>query len=89
MDGTPLPHMPFGVFSTCADKRDGAHVTVTDRATGKYITVPVIDLGPAKKTGHALDLTVAAARFFKSNATANNFGMKLDYRIIDGAKYVK
>jgi len=89
LDGTPIPHMPFGVFGGCGDNPAGAHVMVTDRATGKQITVPVIDLGPAKKTGHALDLTVAAARFFKSNATANNFGMKLDYRILDGAKFVK
>jgi len=89
LDGTPIPHMPFGVFAGCGDNPAGAHVMVTDRATGKRITVPAIDLGPAKKTGHALDLTVAAARFFKSNATANNFGMKLDYRILNGAKFVK
>jgi hypothetical protein len=89
LDGTPIPHMPFGVFGNCGDNPAGAHVMVTDRATGKRITVPVIDLGPAKKTGQALDLTVAAARFFKSNATANNFGMKLDYRILNGAKFVR
>jgi hypothetical protein len=88
LDGTPLPHMPFGLTSKGADNPTGAHVEVTDPATGKKTIVPVIDLGPAKGTGHALDLTVAAARLFKPNATANNFAMKLNYRIIDGAKFV-
>jgi hypothetical protein len=89
LDGTPLPHMPFGINSDGSDNPDGAHVKVTHRASGRNITVPVVDLGPAKQTGHALDLTVAAARVFKQNATANNFGMTLDYRIINGAKFVK
>jgi hypothetical protein len=89
LDGTPLPHMPFGLTARGADNPDGAHVEVTDPATGVKTTVPVIDLGPAKNTGHALDLTVAAARVFKSNATANNFSMKLNYRIVGGAKFVK
>jgi hypothetical protein len=89
LDGTPIPKMGFGVLPNCGDNPIGAHVVVTDRATGRNITVPVIDLGPAKKTGHALDLTVAAAQIFKSNATANNFGMKLDYRILNGLKIVE
>jgi hypothetical protein len=88
LDGTPLPHMPFGLTSKGADNPTGAHVEVTDPATGKKTIVPVIDLGPARDTGHALDLTVAAANLFKTNATANNFVMKLNYRIIDGAKFV-
>jgi hypothetical protein len=54
--------------------------------TGRSITVPVIDLGPSKKTHCALDLTVAAAKFFNPTATANNFGMKLDLRIINGVR---
>ena len=88
LDGTPLPHMPFGLTSKGADNPDGAHVEVSDPATGRRTIVPVIDLGPAKDTGHALDLTVAAAQLFKANATANNFEMKLDYRIINGAKSI-
>jgi hypothetical protein len=88
LDGTPLPHIPFGLTPKGADNPTGAHVEVTDPATGKKTMVPVIDLGPAKGTGHALDLTVAAAQVFKANATANNFGMKLNYRIIDGAKFI-
>jgi hypothetical protein len=88
LDGTPLPHMPFGLTPTGGDNPNGAHVEVIDPTTGERTTLPVIDLGPAKDTGHALDLTVAAARLFKSNATANNFAMKLNYRVIDGAKFV-
>lgn len=86
--GSPLPRMPFGVKSSCQVDPSGIQVEVTHRASGKKITVPVIDLGPGKGTGHALDLTVAAARYFKSNATANNFGMVLDYRILNGKQYV-
>jgi len=85
LDGTPLPHMPFGITNKGVDNPAGAHVEVTDPKTGRSIIVPVIDLGPAKNTGHALDLTEAAARFFKSTATANNFSMVLNYRLIKGA----
>ena len=85
LDGTPLPHLKFGLTSTGADRPEGAHVEVTDPKTKAKITVPVVDLGPAKNTGHALDLTEAAARVFKSNATSNNFSMVLNYRIINGA----
>jgi hypothetical protein len=85
LDGTPLPHMDFGLTSKGADRPNGAHVEVTDLKSGVQIVVPVIDLGPAKGTGHALDLTEAAARRFQSNATANNFSMVLQYRIINGA----
>jgi len=88
LKGSPLPKIPFGMNRDCSDNAGGAHVIVTHRASGKNITVPAIDLGPGKRTGHALDLTVAAAKKFDSSATANNFEMKLDYRIIDGAKFV-
>ena len=85
LDGTPLPHMEFGLTNKGSDRPSGAHVEVTDLKSGVQIVVPVIDLGPAKGTGNALDLTEAAARRFKSNATANNFSMVLQYRIINGA----
>ena len=85
LDGTPLPHMDFGLTSKGASRPSGAHVEVTDMKSGVQIVVPVIDLGPAKGTGHSLDLTVASARRFQSNATANNFSMVLQYRIINGA----
>ena len=85
LDGTPLPHMEFGLTSKGADRPAGSHVEVIDPKSGVTVILPVIDLGPARATGHALDLTVAAARLFKSNATANNFSMVLNYRLINGA----
>jgi hypothetical protein len=48
----------------------------------------VIDVGPAKKTGHPLDLTVAAARKFQASASARNFSMTLNFRILNGAQFV-
>src|SRR5262249_28048906 len=38
LDGTPLPHMPFGLTATGADNPAGAHVELTDPKTGKKTT---------------------------------------------------
>lgn len=76
LGGSPIPKLPWRTM-------------VEVMANGKRLTIPVIDLGPAKKTGHALDLTVAAARYFKSTATATNFEMICSYRILGGAKFLK
>lgn len=77
LQGSPIPIIPWRTM-----------VEVRDRRTGKTIMVPVIDLGPAKYTGNAIDLTVAAARQFDPRATATNFETRVDFRIIDGAKYI-
>lgn len=64
-------------------------VEFTDLKTGKTLTVPFIDLGPnLETTTNAGDLTVAAAKHFNPNATARNFEMMADIRIIGGAKYL-
>lgn len=87
LGGTPLPKLPFGLKANGKEQPDGAWVEVFDpNNPEKKFRYPVIDLGPAKWTKHALDLTVAAARDFNPSATANNFSMVLDYRIIGGAK---
>jgi hypothetical protein len=78
LGGSPIPSIPFQI-----------KVEVTDPATGKTLTVPFIDIGPAKWTGNALDLTIAAARYFNPKATANRFELLCSYRIIGGAKYLK
>ena len=78
LGGSPIPKIPWRT-----------PVIVTEVSTGRQISAQVIDLGPAKKTGHALDLTVAAARMFNSHATANNFGTICHYRIPGGAKYIQ
>jgi len=76
LDGSPLPRVPWKTL-----------VSVTHG--GVSHTFPVIDLGPGKRTGNALDLTKGAARRFNPKATTTNFEMICDYRIIGGAQFVK
>jgi len=76
LGGSPIPKVPWKTM-------------VEIMSNGKRLTVPVIDLGPAKYTGNAIDLTIAAARFFQGNATATSFEMQCSYRILGGAKYLK
>ena len=78
LGGSPIPKLPWKTM-----------VQITEAATGKILTVPVIDLGPAKRTGNAIDLTVAAARYFKPTATATNFSMACHFKILGGAKFLK
>ncbi len=68
--GSPIPKMPWG-----------SRVEVTHE--GKTITVPVIDLGPAWDTGHAIDLTVTA---FEEFAARDVGKIVVDYRILGAAK---
>lgn len=75
LDGSPIPKVPW---KTIVRVQDGA--TVHD--------FPVIELGPGRRTGHQLDLTIAAARLFDPNATATNCTIHCDYRIIGGAAFV-
>lgn len=76
LGGSPIPMMPWF-----------PQVVVT--INGKSLQMQCIDLGPGKRTGDAIDLTVAAARHFKPSATANNFQATCDYRILGAAKYAK
>lgn len=77
LGGSPIPRLPWKTW-----------VEIRELSTGKTLTVPVIDLGPAKRTGNAIDLTVAAARYFDPKATATRFSIRCDYRIIGGAKFL-
>lgn len=76
LGGSPIPRVPWRTL-------------VEIMANGKKLTVPVIDLGPGKRTGNALDLTIAAARFFKGNASATNFELTCSYRILGAAKHAR
>lgn len=76
--GSPIPKMPWKT-----------PVVFQDIQSGKTVMTNLIDLGPAKWTKNIGDLTVAAAKEFDVNATANNFKMNLAIRIIGGAQYVK
>lgn len=77
LGGSPIPRIPWR-----------SPVIITEIATGKQITARVIDLGPGKRTGNAIDLTVAAARQFVSNASSRNFSLACHYRIPGGAQYL-
>jgi hypothetical protein len=75
LDGSPIPFMPFietKVEITCGSIQ---------------FIAPLLDLGPAKYTGNAVDLTIACARKIVPTATARNFGVNVNIRIIGGAKY--
>ncbi len=86
--GSPIPRMPFGLRADGTRSPRGAWVAVSfDGADGPPAVLPVIDLGPGKRTGHVLDLTVAAARLRDAGATANNFLARVTYRILGGARY--
>ena len=88
LGGSPIPRMPFGLLPNGQINPRGTRVRVTQSGTNASIEVPVIDVGPARRTGHPLDLSVAAARKFDPNATARNFSMRLDFRILGGAQFV-
>lgn len=74
--GSPIPMLPWKTI-------------VRVESGGKTLEVPVIDLGPAKTTKNALDLTIAAAKFFNPSATATNFELRCDYTIIGAATFAK
>lgn len=81
---------------------DGCPIPVVDwftpiqiESNGRTLVTQIIDLGPGKQATtnpsepHAVDLTVAAARFFDPEATATNFSMRCNVRIIGAAKYAR
>ena len=70
--GSPIPKLPWGT-----------KVEVTH--AGKTITVPVIDLGPSRGTGHAIDLTVTAFEEFVERSVGK---IVVDYRILGAARFV-
>lgn len=97
--GVALPRSYCGSDKATADALCGSPipaslpwetpVEITEVGTGKQGIYPFIDLGPnLKTTDNAVDLTVAAAKHFDSSATATNFEIECDVRIIGGAKYL-
>jgi hypothetical protein len=75
LKGSPIPRLPWKTK------------VIFSAPTGQEVTASLIDEGPAKWTKNIGDLTVAAARQFDRNATANSFGRTLSIRIVGGAKY--
>lgn len=89
LKGSPLPKMPFGLRRDGTPRPGGAFVTVSMPQTGTVIeSLPVIDLGPKGGTGNFIDLSIAAARRFDHRASARNFKMRVDVRILGGAAYL-
>lgn len=76
--GSPIPKVPWKTMVRVSPVGQPA----------LQLDVPVIDLGPGKRTGNALDLTIAAARHFKPSASATNFELRVDVRILGGAQFV-
>lgn len=74
--GSPIPDLPWKTM-----------VRVFCPATGMIVEVPLIDLGPAKQTQHAIDLTQAA--FTQLGVPLSRGVMTVDYRIIKGASLAK
>lgn len=74
--GSPIPDLPWQTM-----------VRVFCSATGRTVDVPLIDLGPAKQTHHAIDLTQAA--FTQLGVPLPRGVMTVDYRIIGGASRLK
>lgn len=74
-DGSPLPKMPWfmGVRVWCPE-------------TNRSLVVPLIDLGPAKWTGHAIDLTKEAFR--RLGVPLARGVIRVNYRIWDGGFYI-
>lgn len=72
---SPIPLLPWGTV-----------VKVT--WSGGEFYAPVIDNGPAKSSGNAIDLTPRCARLIKPNATANNFEAMVSYRVLKGATFL-
>ena len=86
LDGSPLPKVPWHTM-----------VEVTIDGVTHTPKSGILDLGPGKQASspgeaHALDLTVAAARLFRPDASpkalARSFKARGSFRIIGGAKYV-
>lgn len=79
--GSPIPRLPWGTMVEVSRPNESGTMATVHQ-------FPLIDIGPAKKTGNAIDLTIAAARLFNPKATASNFEMRCSYRVIGGAKFL-
>jgi hypothetical protein len=74
--GSPLPLLPWGTV-----------VKVSWRGGEFY--APLIDNGPARSTGNAIDLTPRCARLIDAKASASDFEALVSCRVLGGAAFVK
>lgn len=75
--GTPLPRLPWLT-----------QVRVYSLETGKTVTIPLIDIGPARPPAAdaAIDLTQSA--FAALGGIKHKGRLKVNYRIVGGAAYI-
>jgi len=73
--GSPLPLLPWGT------------VVKVSWSSGEFYA-PLIDNGPARSTGNAIDLTLRCARLVDAGATASDFEARVSYRVLGGARFV-
>jgi len=83
--GSPIPEMPFGLLPDGKPHPGGTNVIVTRGS--RSITVPFIDIGPARWAKDGIDLTVAA--FLALGGNLKNGVIGVSYRILGGAKFIK
>lgn len=83
--GSPLPMLPWGLARTGDPKIGGTNVIVT--CGTKSLTLPLIDIGPARWARDGIDLTQAA--FVQLGGSLRRGVIPVSYRIIGGAKHLK
>lgn len=82
--GSPIPMLPWGLNSRGQTRPGGTQVIVTRGE--KSVTVPLIDIEPAKWTGKAIDLTLPA--FCALGGTLRQGVIAVNFRILGGAKFI-
>ena len=83
--GSPIPMLPWGITPHGMPVPGGTNVIVTFK--DKSLTVPLIDIGPAKWTRDGIDLTQAA--FLALGGHRKQGVIPVSYRILGGAKFIK
>lgn len=82
--GSPIPMLPFGLRPNGKERQGGTSVIVTRDAVS--ITVPLIDIGPARWAKDGIDLTLAA--FLKLGGHRKQGVIPVSYRILGAAKFL-
>ena len=81
--GSPIPHIPIGVGGI------GAAVRIYCHNTGKIAYAHIVDLGPSKSTGHAIDLMPSVWVALGVPNFREVGVMTVDYAIVGAAQYVQ
>jgi len=83
--GSPIPMLPWGLDKHGNPRPGGTQVIVTRGETS--LTMPLIDIGPAKWTRKGIDLTIAAFRAL--GGTKKHGVLPVSYRVLGGAKHLR